>query len=261
MASSHDDFFIGYSRKVPPRLMAFLAAVAGSLLVIAAVVAFALGAGTADPGNGRFIGGAANLKTLTGIVELQPYPILRVMPDGDQEARAIPLTGQGKWGVMNAAEPLDGQIVDIEGFFLRRGELDMLVVRGGVNNMKLTPTAATLTADQQNFTPAAAESLGYWRLEGEICDGKCYAGAMRPGNGLAHLACADLCLLGGVPPVFVTTGEIEGMNFMWLANADGGPLPDAYYDLVALRVSLEGEVERRDDILVFKVDLSSAEVF
>jgi hypothetical protein len=100
--------------------------------------------------------------------------------------------------------------------------------------------------------------LGRWRITGEICDGKCYSGSMRPGNGLAHKACANFCILGGVPPVFVSTAPVEGTSFMLLGDTAGGPLPDRLYDLVALRVQLEGELERRGDLLVFKVDLNRA---
>ncbi len=57
------------------------------------------------------------------------------------------------------------------------------------------------------------------------------------------------------------TGEVDGFSCLWMANADGGPLPDEYYELVALRIEVEGDVERRDDILIFKVDLSTVKVF
>jgi len=122
-------------------------------------------------------------------------------------------------------------------------------------------TEADLSDEQLSFEPAVSEPLGRWRLVGEICDGKCSGGIMRPGDGIAHLACADLCLIGGVLPVFVSTGEIEGNRFLWLANENGGPLPDEFYQYVALRIGVEGEVERRDDILVFKIDLSTVVVF
>jgi hypothetical protein len=107
---------------------------------------------------------------------------------------------------------------------------------------------------------APATPLGRWRITGEICDGKCYSGSMRPGNGLAHKACANFCILGGVPPVFVSTAPVEGSSFMLLADAAGGPLPGRLYDLVALRLQLEGELERRGDLLVFKVNLARAVV-
>lgn len=258
---ANDDFFVGYSSRIPARILRFLAIVTASLLVLAGILAFALGAGTTDPGSGRFIGGNRNLQNLTGLVDLNPYPILRVLPTETGGARAIPLVGLGKFGVGDAAAPLDGQLVDVKGFFLRRGPLDMLTLRGWVNNVALHASEADLSASQRAFEPAEAVPLGRWRLTGEICDGKCYAGAMRPGDGLAHRACAELCLVGGVPPVFVSTGEVAGISFFWMADADGGPLPDEYLDLVALRIELEGNVERRDDILIFKVDLSTAKVF
>ena len=87
---AEDDFFVGYLSPIPARLLRFLVAVTVSLLVCAAVFAFALGAGTTDPGNGRFIGGNRNLQNFTGLVDLEPYPILRVLPTATQEARAIP---------------------------------------------------------------------------------------------------------------------------------------------------------------------------
>ncbi|MEL6236793.1 MAG: hypothetical protein AAFR46_20540, partial [Pseudomonadota bacterium] len=96
-----------------------------------------------------------------------------------------------------------------------------------------------------------------WRLVGEICDGKCYAGAMRPGTGLAHKACAILCLDGGVPPVFVATDEVEGAQFMMLAGPDGGAVPDAVLQQTAILVTADGEIERRGDLLVFRIDPDS----
>jgi hypothetical protein len=59
------------------------------------------------------------------------------------------------------------------------------------------------------------------------------------GYGMVGLAVAALSLLG---------------------NADGGPLPDRYRDFTALRIQIEGEIERRDDLLVFEVDFDSAEI-
>ncbi len=261
MSTKQDDFFVGYSSRLSRRTIGFLATTGACLLIMAGLFAFSLGAGTADPGDGRFIGGGANLQKLVGYVDVDPYPILRTLPDENDDTRAIPLTGAAKFNVETQAADLQGQIVDIEGFILRRGALDMINLRGGYGNSYVKPTTRDLTPAQMSYVPEADEPLGRWRLVGEICDGKCYAGVMRPGNGIAHLACADLCLLGGVPPVFVSTGDIDGENFFWLADADGGPLPDEFYPYVALRIGVEGEVERRDDIMIFKIDLSTVEVF
>ncbi len=155
MQRGDDDFFVGYSNKIPAGLVRFLMMVTVGILVTAALVAFALGAGTTDPGNGRHIGGNRNLQKFTGLIQLDPYPILRVMPGDGQPARALPLTGQGKWGVYDASQPLDGQLVDVEGFFLRRGDLDMLVVKGGVNRMSLAVRGV-----HTSFEPAEPVPLG-----------------------------------------------------------------------------------------------------
>jgi hypothetical protein len=83
---------------------------------------------------------------------------------------------------------------------------------------------------------------------------------MRPGRGLAHKACANLCLIGGVPPVFVSSQAVEGSEFLMIAGADGAALPAAAYDHVGQFLSLEGNIEQRGDVLVFSVDLNSLEL-
>ncbi|ODN72598.1 hypothetical protein [Methylobrevis pamukkalensis] len=184
---------------------------------------------------------------LTGILETRPYPILRVPAAGDAPARAIMLAGSGKFGVADRAQPLAGTAVEAGGIFVRRGDLDMLLVGGGRNDLRAAEAPAAPPP------PPAAEPLGRWRLTGEICDGKCLAGAMKPGTGLAHKACANLCISGGVPPVFASTAPVAGHLFFLLASEDGGPMPAALLDRTGVPVVLEGTVERRDDLLIFRV--------
>jgi hypothetical protein len=83
---------------------------------------------------------------------------------------------------------------------------------------------------------------------------------MRPGTGLAHKACANLCLAGGIPPVFVSSQAVEGSEFLLLAGPDGGPLPGWLYDRTAVLLSIEGDIERRGDLLIFRVDPASVKV-
>ena len=128
---------------------------------------------------------------------------------------------------------------------IKRGDLDMLQVDGGPDGLVAAEGAAP---------PAAATPLGTWRLTGEICDGKCYAGAMRPGRGLAHRGCAEICLIGGVPPVFVSTAPVEGASFLLMGHADGSPVTADVLARVATLVEAEGMIERRGDLLVFRVD-------
>jgi len=242
-------FFIGYAKKVPPEIAqcALLVSVFFLLGLVSASLAFSLSA--QPPGSGGYVDELKGGR-LSGVLETLPYPILRVPAQDGRGPRAIMLSGQGKAGVANAADPLDGHWAEVSGIFVKRGELDMLLVGGRNGLAGVEPPAGAVQ-------PQAPVPLGRWRLTGEICDGKCYAGVMRPGTGLAHKACANLCITGGVPPVFVTTSPVEGHNFLLMAGSDGGPLPRALLDQTGLLIELEGEVEQRDDIVIFKVETAA----
>jgi hypothetical protein len=195
-----------------------------------------------DPGDGAFLGRANAI----GILQARPYPVVHVI-EGEKYSPGdtILLNGPGKRGVQERAAEFDGALVRVAGARIMRGDILAMQVAGGANGLK--------AAEGAGEAPVA-EDLGRWRLTGEICDGKCLTGAMRPGRGLAHKACANLCLTGGVPPVFVSTDKVDGTEFMLLADADGGPVTDALLDHTATLVEVEGRVERRGGLLVFKID-------
>lgn len=249
-------FFVGYFKTVPPAIRRFCLMAGVFLLCFLASLALFQSLGTAHPGAGAYVDELKGA-TLTGTLETQPYPVLRVAATDGRPARAIMLSGQGKLGVQGTADPLSGQLVEAGGVFVKRGDLDMLLVGGRVG---LKAVEADAGAEQvQPPAALASEVLGRFRLTGEICDGKCYGGAMRPGNGLAHRACANLCITGGLPPVFVTTAPVEGHSTLLMAGPDGGPLPARLLKLTALPIQLEGTIERRDDLLVFRVDAAAVE--
>jgi hypothetical protein len=254
MPKTTDEFFVAYF-PMPPRLRVFLLAVGAVLILAFAGLAYVAGASQDDPGNGSFRFDFGQ-QTLTGIIEMSPYPLLRVTTGSEQVAagHTLMLSGGGKIGVAEAARRYDGQLVTLSGIILKRGDLDMLQVRGNSGGIK--------PADGAGFeAPSAPESLGRWLLSGEICDGKCLAGAMRPGKGLAHKACANLCVIGGVPPVFVSTQAVEGYEYLLMAGPEGGTLPQSVLDNMAAFVRIEGEIVRHGDLLVFTVDPTTIEVF
>lgn len=244
-------FFVGYL-PLPKALRTFLLLV--SVLFVSGLAGLGLALGTAqdDPGPGafRFDYGP---QTVTGVIELTPYPLVRVTLGNDRIAPGdtLMLAGQGKTNVEDRARPLEGQLAQVTGIVLERGDLYMLQVNGGANGL----AAAEGIVPELETVP-----LGRWKLAGEICDGKCLAGAMRPGRGIAHKACANLCLLGGVPPVFVSTQPVDGSEFLLVTGPDGSALPPAAYDHIAQYVSLEGEVERRGDLLVLRMDPATLQV-
>lgn len=244
-------FFVGWARGLDARLRRVVLPVAAGLLLGLPLLGVALGALSADPEDARFatLPAAApwadlpSAEGLRGAILDGPTPLLHLPPGpGHPRGRTLLLSGDGKVGPGFDAAALAGREVAAEGFVLRRGTIEMLVIPAPP-----VPTGAPAAAPP-------AEPLGRWRLTGEICDGTCAAGGMRPGTGLAHRACATLCLDGDIPAVFVTTAPVEGHAFLVLATATGGaPLP-AFRDLIGRRVTLEGAVERRGAVLVFRAE-------
>ena len=245
MSDKDDPYFVGYL-PVPGSLKKFLLLASATVLAVFVMTGLLIGSTRdAPPESGfRFDYGR---QTVTGVIALTPYPLLRVTEGNDliKPGKTLMLTSAGKTGVDMRAMALDGQLATVSGVVLQRGTIDMLQLRGGRNGL----SAAEGTAPVLEVEP-----LGRWKIAGEICDGKCLNGAMRPGRGLAHKACANLCLIGDVPPVFVTTQPIKGQDFLLITGPDGTKLPTEAYDYVGQFISLEGDVERPGEMLVLELD-------
>ncbi len=238
-------FFAGWSARSARPLLPFLAGVVLALLVGFAALALALGRATDDPGQGVEI----PQRMLSGILVDGPYPYLAMAPDtAHPQGHTILLTAQGKIAIDADVRAFAGKHVAIPGLYMKRGGIDMLEV---TDLPKLTQPVAV-------FSAPVAVALGTWRITGELCDGKCWIGWMRPGGGLAHKACANVCLIGGVPPVLVSATEVAGSQFLLPLGPDGKMLADGFRDLVGIRVVYEGEVFRVGDLLVFHTDVARA---
>ncbi len=248
-------FFIGWSDKLALSHRRFLAGCILGLLLFFTGAAVLWSVRSQNLGDGQY----GTEMTLRGTLELKPYAVLRLPADIQHgKAQTLMLSGEGKFGVEDiVAHKLNGRQVEARGVLLRRGTISMLQLDGG-EALKLAESPQLSGQDQQSASlQSSLQSLGRWRLSGEICDGKCYAGAMKPGQGLAHKACANLCISGGVPPVFVSRGAVEGHQFMMIVGQDGKPMPAELFNAVGEPVTVEGDIERLDDLLVLKVDAGS----
>lgn len=98
-------------------------------------------------------------------------------------------------------------------------------------------------------------------LRGEIVDPKCFSGAMKPGDGKTHKACAALCLRGGIPPVLVQRGAEGLLVYHVLVSDSGGRLgPSELAKVIAVvgePVELSGTVETLGRMRMLKADLES----
>ncbi len=241
------DFFTGYGKKLPENLRVFVPAAAALLVALFAATGLASGLLQASPGDGRFRWDLGPL-TLVGVLEMHPAPVVHAQPtETFPKGHSMMLTGQGKVGVQKTAAGLDGRLVEVKGFITQRGALDMLVV----DTLKAAETSGDSGA---GWSPPQVVDLGRWRLTGEICDGKCVSGAMRPGQGISHKACANLCIIGGAPPVFVANGDVDGASFFLIADLAGRPIAERLVDFMAVPVEVEGRIERRGDLPVLLLD-------
>jgi len=251
MSEKKKPFFVGYLG-VPKGLHDFLLIVAIVLVSSFGAASILVGATQDDPGVAGFRFDFGR-QTVSGIVEAEPYPLLYVTEGNDRipAGRTLMLTGPGKSGVMNNVKQLEGTVIAATGIVVKRGDLEMLQVGRG--------NKAVVPADKVQPVPAS-NSIGKWRLQGEICDGKCLAGAMQPGRGLAHKACAILCVIGDIPPVFVSSNPVDGEEFLLVGNKNGGPITDELYDYIGQFVEIDAEIERRGDLLVMLVDAENVRV-
>lgn len=250
--SARELFFIGWEARPAPGLRRFLLVAAVAVLLGLPLAGVVLGALATDPAGAGFatVPGGTSLAdlpqpaSLRGLLLDAPVPLLHLPADAAHpRGRTLLLAGEGKTGGLFDAAAARGRWVQAEGYILRRGDIEMLV-------SDAPPVLLEGTAPQ----PPVVEPLGRWRITGEICDGKCAAGGMRPGIGLAHRACATLCLDGDIPAVFVASRPVAGHAFLVLADAQGrSPMP-AFRDRIGRRVTLEGAVERCGDLLVFRAD-------
>ncbi len=242
--AERDPFFIGWN-PMPRSYARFLAPVAFVLLVALAAGGAVLAWGQRSPGPGVW---DDDLTTFTGVVYAEPYAMIRVPGESGAPPRTMLLVAEGKFGAKERVKPHDGKPVRVRGTLLSRGGWQMLELADGDDGLR---AAELPEAEQAVLRRPVAKSLGAVTLRGEIVDSKCYLGAMKPGGGRTHKGCAVLCLKGGVPPVFVSRDEGDALYL--LANAEGGPLEPAYFDLAADAIRLGGQVEEWGDFRILKV--------
>jgi len=173
------DFFVGYLA-TPAGAGRFLR---WGVLVIGLIgggLALALAAGERDPGGG--VWNLEEAKSLEGVVRVDPSPLIRVA-GGDGAVVTVLLIDQGKVGARARVREFDGRMVRVNGHMLSGRNVLMLEMDEGAEAIKEIPK-------MKGDRALSASWGGDVVLRGEIVDSKCFAGAMKPGEGKTHKACA-----------------------------------------------------------------------
>ena len=255
-SANRDDFFIGWL-PMPQNYARFLRPVAVLLIGAAAAVGAGVAVLQPDPGPGRW--DSDNVATFDGLVFTRPCAMLLAVGDkaGDPP-RTILLVEDGKFGalprVMRLVQGRTGGVaVRARGTMLHRDGRQMLELAEGDDGLRplTSEEAAKLPALNWSEPPTS----GPIKLVGEIIDSKCYLGAMKPGGGKTHKACAMLCISGGIPPMLVTRDADKHETFYLLTTSDGGPANDMVLPFVGDLVDVSGLVERIGDLDVVKLNV------
>ena len=257
-------FYVGYLPLPRAHAVFLLFAVP---LSIAGMIVGALGLAKDQPAWGGGVWQTDQVNEWRGTLRLEPYPMLHVAGEGG-EIETYLLVEMGKFGTRDrfaGAEGLDGASVKIRGRRLHRDGRKMIELDPDApEDPKLGPAVSLL----ERPTPAVRVSMlppgPRVTLHGEIVDSKCYLGAMKPGAGRGHKACATLCISGGIPPMLVSRDADGRPVYSLLAENTGAGLSDS--DLAAIKpvigepVVLSGRPTRIGSWRVLLVDRLDAQV-
>lgn len=221
------DFYVGYL-PVPPGLRTVVRRIVLALLGGALFVAGLSAWSQSDPGGAVWDDG--HERTWTGRAVAVPYPHLQI--DGPPGAVLL-VVEMGKFGGGQRLAPFDGQHVRVRGFLLARDGRRMIELAGEADAIVALPTAPA------ELLPRSTGEVA--TLMGEVVDSKCYLGAMKPGAGKTHKACATRCVAGGIPPVLVVHADGRRTYYL-LTDRDGRRPGDALLPFVGETIGVTGRV-------------------
>lgn len=246
MSKPDKPFFVGYLA-MPAGLRKFYAPLAIALVALSALAGFAIGSSQKAVPAARW--NTAATTTLEGILTVSPYPVLhRADPDNPQALISTLLVLQGKHAADEIAARHDGKPVSVSGFAIERGGWSMLEITGA----EAIAVRADATGDSASSL-RQREALGEVSLKGEIVDSKCFLGVMKPGAGPVHRACAEMCLLGRLPPLLAVEDDAGRQYGYLLVGADGGSASLPLAGRTADAVEISGQLYRHGDLLYLQM--------
>lgn len=237
--NDHQEFFVGYLPKTPPRIARLVKRAVLALVVLTMLLATVIVIGQQRFAASVFEFG--NVREFEGVIREWPMPML--VTGGASKA----LVAAGKHGATAIIAELEGKLVRLQGTLIYRDNLEMIEIRSG--SVQVLGNAESETA--------VVEDLGRHTLIGEIVDSKCYLGVMNPGHTKPHRECAALCIRGGIPPLFVARDAANRSIHLWLVSETGQPINQQVLDFVAEPMEITGQVSRIGNQMYFKANLTA----
>ncbi len=227
--SDSDPFYVGYL-PMPPAYRQSMRRAVVLIAIWSAMMSLLLVLSLPSPGKGQWE--AVRERSWSGLLLEEPYPMI-VTQNG-----ALLVVSMGKHDARDQLAGHFGQQINLRGYELHRDGRRMIELAPDSIHTPdppvhiATPELRVLDDEPQTFT-------------GEIVDGKCFLGAMKPGEGMGHRACAVLCLTGGLPPMFADEKRKRDALFPLLVIDGKSEMPPSLMGKVACRVSINA---RRGEI-------------
>ena len=238
------DFYIGYMPKAPKGIARFVFGIVLLLFLSMGGVSYYMSTSHQFINNGTYEFG--ELTELTGVIRSEPVPYIRITADEEGKVgKNIMLIDFGKFGARESVEKIKSKV----GGNLNNVEVTIrgtLIYQDGFTLLELTEKENALLRHKPLEDPAKYISqptaMQNKRLTGEIVDPKCYFGSMKPGQGKPHRSCANLCIAGGIPPVFVVETPEKTAEYYILKGMDGRDINQEILDYVAYTTEIQGMV-------------------
>lgn len=245
--SAKDEFYVGYL-PTPEGHRGFIVMLVALLLSWCVALSVVMVLTMRTPGIARWDTGTQ--QTWTGALIEHPYPML--VRDEGEHPGAMLVVAMGKRGAHKRLEGHYGRRVQLRGYqLLREGRA---LIELGEGNDAIMPVD-TPTTPPPTIAAPVDRNQELVTLVGEIVDGKCYLGAMKPGEGIGHRSCAILCLRGGLPPMFVARTQSGDILYYLLIVDHSTTLTEEMLRLVGTPVRLRGNVALMHGIPILEADM------
>ena len=244
-------FFVGYLN-MPAALKKFYIPLTALMISLSVFIGYTMANSQMTTGSARWLSDAPH--TMQGLIKLEPYPVLhRFNPELPDRIESVLLVAQGKHSADAVFADLDGKMVNVTGFPIYRGGWSMLELRSAddAREVKASPEIAMVRDKLRKQT--AITSLGEVSFSGEIADSKCFLGVMKPGEGVVHRACAEVCLIGGLPAMLLVKGEDQQRYGYMLTTAEGGSASSLVSTNAGELMQVSGELMQKGNLLYIKM--------
>lgn len=139
---------------------------------------------------------------------------------------------------------------EISGFILERSGRRMIeITQAESDRLAARPVRERIDRAFPHTSPVT--------IRGEILDAKCFLGAMKPGDGKTHKACATVCIRGGIPAAMRIRRADGTETLALIVGPDFAPFPASVEPFIADPIEIDGAMFRIGDMDAIAVDPDS----